>query len=290
MESRELLDYYDEYSIRIAFLMLQGVYEQIMVARRAGNIGFENFVLYALTASEEETGKLAFQANVQGLSMSTQYIYILFRQEEAEEVIQNRRKEILDTFRKSGMSKYGQIAIIGENEGIFFIEVGENAVKDKTVILEYLNLFREKLLEQCPELKLEFGLSMEENTLAKLKQSVQKCKKALEMGKIIFPDNFVWEYEKLGPLAWLQIPEEELDQMLSKYRNLLNDEKNIELLRTLKVYLENNMNYSVTAEHMYVHINTIRKRIAKIEYLLDIDWENPIARMNTELLLNFLNL
>ena len=131
---------------------------------------------------------------------------------------------------------------------------------------------------------------MEENTLAKLKQSVQKCKKALEMGKIIFPDNFVWEYEKLGPLAWLQIPEEELDQMLSKYRNLLNDEKNIELLRTLKVYLENNMNYSVTAEHMYVHINTIRKRIAKIEYLLDIDWENPIARMNTELLLNFLNL
>lgn len=32
MESREFIDYYDEFAIRIAFLTLQGVYEQIMIA------------------------------------------------------------------------------------------------------------------------------------------------------------------------------------------------------------------------------------------------------------------
>ena len=41
-----------------------------------------------------------------------------------------------------------------------------------------------------------------------------------------------------------------------------------ELLKTLKIYLENNMNYSVTAEKMYVHINTIRKRIDKVNDLV----------------------
>ena len=46
MESRELLDYYDEYSIRIAYLLLQAVYEQIIVAQNIGNIGFENLVHY----------------------------------------------------------------------------------------------------------------------------------------------------------------------------------------------------------------------------------------------------
>ena len=48
MESKDFLDYCNEYSIRIAFLELQSVYEQIMVAQSIGNIGFENFVLYAL--------------------------------------------------------------------------------------------------------------------------------------------------------------------------------------------------------------------------------------------------
>ena len=33
-------------------------------------------------------------------------------------------------------------------------------------------------------------------------------------------------------------------------REMMEEEKNIELLKTLKIYLENNMNYSVTAEKM----------------------------------------
>ena len=94
----------------------------------------------------------------------------------------------------------------------------------------------------------------------------------------------------LGPLAWLQIPEEELEAMLREYRELMKDERNAELLRTLKIYLENNMNYSLTAEKMYVHINTIRKRIEKIDHLLDIQWDQYIDRLRVELLLQFLEL
>lgn len=110
------------------------------------------------------------------------------------------------------------------------------------------------------------------------------------MSGYIYPSLFAWEYSQLGALAWLDIPEEELTHMLSTYSVLLKDEKNIELLKTLKVYLENNMNYSATAEKLYVHINTIRKRIDKVNELLQIDWSDNIARMNAELLLRFLNL
>ena len=67
--------------------------------------------------------------------------------------------------------------------------------------------------------------------------------------------------------------------MLRKYRELMEEEKNIELLKTLKIYLENNMNYSVTAEKMYVHINTIRKRIDKVNDLVKIDWEDHVDRL-----------
>ena len=94
----------------------------------------------------------------------------------------------------------------------------------------------------------------------------------------------------IGPFAWLQIPEKELEQMLSEYLDMMKDEKNVELLRTLKVYLENNMNFSVTAEKMYVHINTIRKRIDKLDRMLQIDWDSYISRLTIERLLQFLEL
>lgn len=92
----------------------------------------------------------------------------------------------------------------------------------------------------------------------------------------------------IGPFTWLQIPEGELDALLTEYRGLMAEERNAELLRTLKVYLENNMNYSITAEKMYVHINTIRKRIDKLDSLLSIDWEDHMSRLKTEVLLQFL--
>lgn len=290
MEAREFLDYYDEYSIRIAYLMLQGLYEQIVAAQNMGNIGFENFVLYALNATEDDAQKMMFQANVQGISMSTKYMYVLFRRADISEELPNRRKEILEAYRKSSLIKYARIAMIGENVGILFIEAGDDERWKNGYIKALLEEFRRRVQKVCPETLLEFGYSMEEASLSHIRQSVEKCRKALNMGKLIYPDLYAWDYEKLGALAWLNIPEEELTHMLSTYAELLKDEKNIELLKTLKVYLENNMNYSATAEKLYVHINTIRKRMDKVNELLQIDWSDVIARMNTELLLRFLNL
>ncbi|MGE9881101.1 helix-turn-helix domain-containing protein [Blautia obeum] len=94
----------------------------------------------------------------------------------------------------------------------------------------------------------------------------------------------------LGPYVWMDVEEEELEAMLGHYRLLMEDEKNRELLKTLKVYLENNMNFSITAEKMYVHINTIRKRISKVKELLDVSLEDRISRLKTEMLLQFLEL
>ena len=54
--------------------------------------------------------------------------------------------------------------------------------------------------------------------------------------------------------------------------------------------MENNMNYSVTEEKLYLNINTVRKRIDKVNSILPIDWNNYVQRLNIELLLQFLNL
>lgn len=290
MESREFLDYYDEYSIRIAYLLLQAVYEQIVVARNAGNIGFENFVLLAMNVSEKERDRLLYQASQQGLSMNTHYICILFSQKNGDVSARSERTKYVHAFQNSAISQNAKIAFLDENEGIILIEVPEKTVYEKEYLKNLIIDFRKSMKEQCPDMDLEFAVLREGRQLADLKQNVEKCKRILRMGKALFPQTYIWDYDMIGPFTWLQIPDEEMEILLQEYQNLLDDEKNIELLRTLKVYLENNMNYSITAEKMYVHVNTIRKRIDKVNQVLHIDWEQYMSRLKAEIMLQFLDL
>ena len=83
----------------------------------------------------------------------------------------------------------------------------------------------------------------------------------------------------------MDIKYDEVNIMLRDISVLLEDEKYKEYIHTLKVYLECKMNFSLTAKNLYVHINTVRKRIEDITYLLKIDLEDPMNRLKLEILL-----
>lgn len=290
MESQDFLDFYDEYSIRIAYLMLQGVYEQTMLAWDAGNIGFENFIHMVMSEQAKEQEKLTYQAEALGISMDAKYICMFFVQKNEAYSARAQRKHFINAMRKSSMGKESRLALLGENQGAILLEQGE-ILEDSRLKLEEITKEYVQLLEkECQGMELEFGISLKATTLLEIKQTIEKCQKAIHMGSILYSDEKVWFYENLGLLAWIDVPQEELERMLGKYKELLKEPKNAELLKTLKVYLENNMNYSVTAEKLYLNINTIRKRIDKVNSMLSIDWENYVQRMETELLLQFLGL
>lgn len=290
MESREFLDYYDEYSIRIAYLLLQAVYEQIVIAQSIGNIGFENLILLALHSNGEDEERLLYQAGQQGISMNTLYACVLFQQMNEAVSARSFRESYLTVFQNSLLSRNAKLAFLDENMGVILIEVTDSEELRDEELKKLILDFQKGVVGKFPEMSLEFSVLREGKKLSELKSSIEKCDKVMKMGRKIYPEKKIWDYEMTGPFTWLQIPEDELDQMLFIYRNMMKDEKNIELLRTLKIYLENNMNFSVTAEKMYVHINTIRKRIDKLDRMLHIDWDSHMARLKLEILLQFLEL
>lgn len=290
MESREFLDYYDEYSIRIAYLLLQAIYEQIVIAQSIGNMGIENLVLLAMHSTGEDEERLLYQASQQGISMNTRYACILFHQKNEQISARDKREMYITVFQSSSISKNSKIAFLDENAGVILAEIRESEKHKKEDIQERILDFYNKITEKCPDMELEFAVLREGKKLSQLKEALEKCGKIMKMWKKLYPERKIWDYETIGPFTWLQIPDEELDKMLLEYRNLMKDEKNIELLRTLKIYLENNMNFSVTAEKMYVHINTIRKRIDKLNTILQIEWDSYMSRLKLEILLQFLEL
>ena len=288
-EARELLDYYDEFSIRVAFLMLHDLYEQVIASQELSNLGFENFIIGALESDvDQET--LRRQASLRHLSLTDRYTCVLLRcSAAAGPSLQAVRTELLRAFRHSTLAGFCMLAITGENEAILFIKQDGGPIS-RNKVRALLRELHDAAAKSIPGLQVDMGGTLRGGTLAEVRSCVDRCRRALQRGSVVFPGRKLVFYEDLGPIAWLDIPGEELELMLRDFRRIMEEEKNIELLKTLQIYLQSNMNYSQTAEKMYVHINTIRKRLDKLSEIITLDLDDPVERLNTELLLQFLEL
>lgn len=188
MESREFLDYYDEYSIRIAYLLLQAIYEQIVIAQSIGNMGIENLVLLAMHSTGEDEERLLYQASQQGISMNTRYACILFHQKNEQISARDKREMYITVFQSSSISKNSKIAFLDENAGVILAEIRESEKHKKEDIQERILDFYNKITEKCPDMELEFAVLREGKKLSQLKEALEKCGKIMKMGKKLYPE------------------------------------------------------------------------------------------------------
>lgn len=288
MESRRFLDFCDEYSMRIAYLALLSIYEQTVALRDSYNVGFEQLVHLALESSEEDSHRLHYQANQQGISMEEPYIYVLFQHDDKNFDIRTKRNAVMDLFLHCGMESRGRMAFLSRTEGIILLRTKGQVDVEKKQVSSVLAEFQGRLARKFEGMEWTFAVSYEPKRLSEIRMCVEKGRKTLKIGRIAFPDTKVLDYNDLGILTWLDIPDEELKLLLDDFSALMQAEKNRELLHTLKVYLENNMNYSLTAEKLFVNINTIRRRIEKVNELVDVDWNNYYTRTKIGLMLQFM--
>lgn len=288
MESRRFLDFCDEYSMRIAYLTLLSVYEQVVALQDSYNVGFEQLIHLALESSEEDDYRLHYQASQQGISMEEPYLYVLFQHDHKSLDIRTRRNTVMDLFLHCGMESKGRLALLSRTEGILLLRTRGQSPVEKKQISALLTEFQEKLTRTFEGMDWTFAVSYEPRRLQDVRACVDKGRKTLKIGRIAFPETKILDYNDLGILTWLDIPDEELKLLLEQFSALMHADKNRELLHTLKVYLENNMNYSLTAEKLYVNINTIRRRIEKVNELVQVDWNNYYTRIKIGLMLQFM--
>jgi len=288
MESRRFLDFCDEYSMRIAYLSLLSIYEQVVVLRDSYNVGFEQLVHLALESTDEDSYRLHYQANQQGISMEESYIYVLFQHDHKEFDVRTRRNVVMEQFLHCGLESRARMAFLSRTEGIILLRTNGQNGSEKKQIDAILAEFQNRLMRKFEGMNWIFAVSYEPRRLSEIRMCVEKGRKTLKIGRIAFPDTKVLDYQDLGILTWLDVPDEELKQLLEDFSALMHAEKNRELLYTLKVYLENNMNYSLTAEKLYVNINTIRRRIEKVNELVNMDWNNYYTRIKVGLMLQFM--
>lgn len=92
----------------------------------------------------------------------------------------------------------------------------------------------------------------------------------------------------LSSLLFLSKPITELSSLYSRVlKDLIESEQNasLDLISTLEQYLIENANLNKTAETLFIHVNTLRYRLKKIEHLLDCDLKNANTLFSLQLAL-----
>ncbi len=290
VEATGLIDYFDQFALRIGFLLLQSLYEQILVAQSIGDIGFEKFIGEIISGSIWDDDMISKRAIDLGLDVNLNYYLVLMRQEKKESHLVSYKDELKEAINSSISHMDVRMAMVDDNSCIFLLPADNRISKKENLELveKSAKIFKRRLESKIENIKMVFGISDNESTIYEIKRNYIRCEQTIKIGQILYPDEEYLRYSDLGVFAWMDIKEDELEIMSKDINVLIQNPDHKELLETLKVYLECKMNYSLTAKQLFVHINTVRKRIEEINDLINFDLENPMNRLKLEILLKLI--
>ena len=291
VEATGLIDYFDQFALRIGFVLLQSLYEQMLIAQNIGDAGFEKFISDSLAGNLSNPDMIAKRATELNIDTNLTYYLVLMKQTN-KEIHLSSYKDIVKSTVYTSIGYSGiRIAIIDENRFIFLIPADKSVSHEKNIelIRGYFKELYNKLERKVKNISLTFGISDINDTIFEIKRNYLRCEKTITNGKLLYPEKNYLSYSDLGAFAWMDIQEDEIEMMLKDLKELFAQDENKELIETLKVYLDCKMNYSHTAKNLYIHINTVRKRIEQINDQIQIDLEDPLNRLKLEVLLKLFN-
>lgn len=184
---------------------------------------------------------------------------------------------IVEALEKEG-HKLG-LDIISFYYNMYFIAIAQFDVYNETARDHIQSYLKEVQNRAKGNLTVSFGISVPVRNILQMKDAYLNSLVALNHGYDSDKHNFI-EYYRLKEAKDIlfMIPE----RILSNYcesilKNLANNEsdENVDLLITLKSFLDNRFDISKTSRELFIHRNTVKYRIAKCEEILGISLHSP---------------
>lgn len=287
IEATGLIDYFDQFAIRAGFLLIQELYEHILVAQSIADTSFEKFINNILNGKLTDKDDIINIANEINIDINNKCYVIIMKQTHDNVILSGYRDILKSCINGTFGYKDCRMSLIEDNKCLFLIKRNDSLSEKQNISLiqEKMGNLEKRLELTIDNIRLVFGLSDTVDFIYEIKRNYDRAEKAINIGKLLYPKDNFWSYSQLGVFAWLDIKDDEINIMLQDLHVLLNNEQHKDLVYTLKVYLECKMNFSLTAKKLYLHINTIRKRIEEITDLTNLDLDNPMNRLKLEILL-----
>lgn len=156
---------------------------------------------------------------------------------------------------------------------VIFFEDDRKPARSQSEVAAIMADAMAKVKEDFPTiLPFSVGIGRLHYSVSEICRSFQEARQALSLGRFRQPENGITCYEDLGVLKLLShIRTEELDDFTQETLEALmayDDHNGTELLRTLEIYFQENESLTLAAEKLFIHANTLRNRLKKIESIL----------------------
>lgn len=177
-----------------------------------------------------------------------------------EKYFKNFQNDLIYTYRN------GQMVII------WTVEELRN---DLYICIQDIFLDFKKVLSEKKIPTFSVGIGQYYESVKDINKSYQEAKTALAIYKIIGQKDFIKNFLSLGVFKFLY----KLDSYILKefYFETLgkiieyDQNNNGDLIISLEKLLDNNVDWKKTSQELYIHVNTLRYRIKKIEEILNLD-------------------
>lgn len=173
-----------------------------------------------------------------------------------------------------------------EDQIVVLLEDGEKRTihERKKFVLKAAADLEKELASQWRSFQFKIGIGKWYRETAFLNKSYQEAKLALRFGEIWLEDKNIYHIKELGGLRLLlHVHEEILSDYYREYlAQLIESDKNngTEYIKTLKAYFRHHGLINEVAESLFVHPNTLRNRIKRIEEITGTDLQNSQEFMN----------
>lgn len=179
-------------------------------------------------------------------------------------------------------------------KGLTIIVTASNKrrAEDAEVFKEYYKIIKNNI---DAKYNLIMGAGRPEKGIKGIQTSFEQAEMAMLLSeKIDKKDEYqIYSYNELGAYLLLDTlkTSKELDTFYYNILgNLLETDKNHELLNTLKEYFNHDESLKVTADYLFIHVNTLKYRMKKVEKITNQDLNTSEGKLNLNLALKIFDM
>ena len=179
-----------------------------------------------------------------------------------------------------------------EDQIIVLLQDDENRTpsKRKNVVFEMASHIEKELSSHWSGYQFHIGIGKWYQDSVNLNKSYQEAKMALQFGQVWFENNHVFHINDLGIFYLIiHLHKEILYDFCQEYLTFLieSDEKQgTEYLKTLKTYFQHQGIITEVSDALYIHPNTLRNRLKKIEEITGVNLQNTMEFLNLMVAVN----
>ena len=154
---------------------------------------------------------------------------------------------------------------------------------------------KDAIKDLLPGITVLVGIGRVCHNVLEINNSFQEAYRSITIARKLSKDDEVIRYDSLGVYKLLfavkdgEALQEYATQLLSPILQYDRGKNDI-LLQTLRNYLLCNCNNQKTADSLFIHLNTLKYRLQKIQDICEVDLSDPEERLNLQLALKVLEI